>query len=377
MTTEIRLLGLDEYPAIASFIDQNWKKDHAYTRSKDLFNWTFRDSPVWNEQDCYSIAVAADGGSIFGMLGAIPFKLNDHGKTLKACWLVNWVVMPEVRGGKGLALLNLFSKERGFNTISFGINDAVARLYTALQWQEMPPIPRMEWVNPAKVDAAEALLGMMNPAASAEQIQKYISKASSATLANDQPEASPLNTVDASEWDRKGWGVWSEKTIGCARDYSYLTWRYLQHPIYKYETRVIAEDEKLGLIVWRIETTLKANSKGKLVAYVPFGRIVEFLPTSEANARELMSRCLIEVSAVGALAADFYCYNIELIGILQRIGFSISDNASYVHLPNHTQPIARGSNIRSTIKTFAREEITAQDAEWYWTRSDSDQDRPS
>ncbi|MBT6228485.1 MAG: GNAT family N-acetyltransferase [Candidatus Scalindua sp.] len=377
MATEVRLLELNEYPAIASFIDRNWKKDHAYVRSKDLFNWTFRDNPAWNKEDGYSFSVAVDDGSIIGMLGAIPFKLNVLGKNVKACWLVNWIVMPEVKGGKGLALLNFFSKEQGFNTISFGINDKVAGLYKALEWQEMPPIPRMEWVNPDKIKDTEDLLGMTNPEATAEQILKYISKVSGVTFANDIPEAYTLNSIDADVWDRTGWSVWNNKSIGCAREYSYLNWRYLQHPIYKYETRVIAEGGKLGLIIWRIEITRKMNSNGTLENYLPFVRIAEFLPVSETNARELISCCLVEASVQGVVAADFYCYNLELIEILQRIGFSISGDTSCICLPNHTQPIGRGSNIRSTIKTFSCDEISAQDSKWYWTRSDSDQDRPN
>ena len=238
MTTEVRLLSLNEYSAIASFIDQHWKKDHAYVRSKDLFDWTFKDSPAWDQQGCYSFAVALNKGSIVGMLGAIPFKLNNHGETTKACWLTNWIVLPEVKGGKGLALLNLFSKEQGFDAVSFGINNKVAHLYKALGWQEMPSITRMVWINPSMIEPAEALVRMTNPKAHDDEIREYIIKASAVTFTNDQPETLSLNEVGAARWDRDGWNIWINNTMGCARDYIYLNWRYINHPIYRYVTRV-------------------------------------------------------------------------------------------------------------------------------------------
>jgi len=377
MTTEVRLLGLNEYSEIAAFIDQHWKKDHAYAHSKELFDWTFKENPAWNKQDCYSFSVAVDKGSIIGMLGAIPFKLNDHGKTINACWLTNWIVLPEVKGGKGLALLNLFSKEHGFDTVSFGINNKVASLYAALGWQEMQPIARMEWISPFKIDSAEDLIRMTNPAACDDTIREYIAQASAVTYTNDQPEARSLNEVDAATWNRKGWNIWIKKTIGCAREYAYLNWRYLHHPVYQYETRVVVEDDRLGLIVWRSEITRKVDLNGECENYVSFIRIVEFLPVSDANARNLMSICLFDGAKEGAVAADFYCYSAELMQTLKRIGFFISDDTSGVCLPNHTQPIAQGSNIRSTIKVFSDKGHAHQDTEWYWTRSDSDQDRPN
>ena len=38
---------------------------------------------------------------------------------------------------------------------------------------------------------------------------------------------------------------------------------------------------------------------------------------------------------------------------------------------------ALGSDIRSTVKVFSGKGHARQDVGWYWTRSDSDQDRPN
>jgi hypothetical protein len=117
--SEIRLAKLDEFSDISKFINQYWKNNHAYTRNKDLFDWTFLNNPAWNEPS-YSISIATESNSIVGMLGTIPFELNIYGQPYKACWLVNWLLIPEARKGRvGLNLLNLFSKNYIFKTISF------------------------------------------------------------------------------------------------------------------------------------------------------------------------------------------------------------------------------------------------------------------
>ena len=125
------------------------------------------------------------------------------------------------------------------------------------------------------------------------------------------------------------------------------------------------------------EIIRKVDSNGELEDYISIIRIVEFLPVSDTNAQKLMSMCLFEGAAEATVAVDFYCYNVELMQTLKRIGFFISSRASGVHLPNHTQPIALGSDIRSTVKVFSGKGHARQDVGWYWTRSDSDQDRPN
>ena len=377
MTVEIRLATVNEYPQVAAFIDLHWKKDHIYTRSKPLFDWTFR-SPEWPEP-AYSVSIALNEGRLIGMLGTIPFRLNVRGNSVKACWLVNWLVVPEARKGRtGLALLNLFASERGYGTISFGINDTIARLYAALRWQNMPPMPRMEWINPARSDAAESLLSMANPEATEEDIRGYIFRHAKAPHAPPASRVSALDAVGANAWDAGGWSNWSRKSIGCARDFAYLSWRYLRHPIYRYEIRVIEEGARLGLIAWRLEITRRAAADGMLEAYLPVARIVEFLPVSARNAQELISTSLTEATAAGAVAADFYCYHAELGQVLQQMGFAVSaESSETVCLPNFTQPIAQGRAIRSAIKIPAVSGLEAVDPAWYWTRSDSDQDRPN
>ena len=72
-----------------------------------------------------------------------------------------------------------------------------------------------------------------------------------------------------------------------------------------------------------------------------------------------------------------YCYNKQICQLLSELGFFVSKNYSGVQLPNYTQPLDLGTAIRSSIKIADAHKVDANSNDWYWTRSDSDQDRPN
>ncbi len=310
------------------------------------------------------------------MIGVIPFKLNIYGKIVKACWLVNWFTLPEARNGPtGLKLLSLFTKKYGYDKISFGINNKIKKLYSALDWHHMPKILRIEWINHAKIKDARKFLKKSNPNASVKEINDYISRHSNIFKYKVNMPRQTLDSIKPSLWNKYGWLPWSKKVIGCARDFSYLNWRYLKHPNYKYETQILIEGGEIGLIIWRIETTKIISANGRYKNYYNFARIVEFLPVSKSNAEFLMSIFITDAIKAGAIAADFYNYNISLISMLKKLGFCFAKNESCISLPNFTQPILKSNAVRSCIKISSKKQKSLKNFDWYWTISDSDQDR--
>ena len=374
---EIRLANLNDYKTITSFIDQYWKKNHSYTQNKELFDWTFFKNPSWEESG-YSISLAIEDDSVLGMLGIIPFNLNIYGKSHKACWLVNWLLIPNARKGRtGLNLLYLFTRKYGYDTISFGINDTIARLYSALKWQEMPVLPRMVWINPNYTHKIIPLLSDLNINEDTSAIKKYVQDRATDISETTAETLDLLELIQSGKWDINGWGRWKLKTIGCSRDLKYLNWRYAQHPVYHYETRAIMDGIKIGLIIWRIENVKGLVVGNKLTDNFTMARIVEFIPTSKDNGRALLSEFIRHSNQHNVKAADFYCYNKQICQLLSELGFFVSKNYSGVQLPNYTQPLDLGTAIRSSIKIADAHKVDANSNDWYWTRSDSDQDRPN
>jgi len=375
--TIIKLASTQEQDSVSSFIDEHWKGNHAYVKSKPLFDWTFLNNPNW-DNDHYSISLAVNDGAIDGMLGTIPFDLNIYGDSFKACWLVNWLVVPQARKGRtGLKLLDIFKKDLGYQTVSFGINDTIARLYSALKWQEMPAMPRMVWINPDFSRETEILLGELYLDADSALIAKFVQDHAINFKTIPSSAYGSFDTVSKKTWDNRGWGKLKVKTIGCSRDSKYLTWRYFEHPIYKYNSIVVDDGINVGLLIWRLESVSTSSQKNCFGESYQYARIVDFLPNSESNASELLSSFIHCMKDNGVQAVDFYCYNNEILNLISKMGFTVSKEPRGLEFPNHTQPISVGSPIRSAVKLNDSYGSVSTSEDWYWTKSNSDQDRPN
>jgi hypothetical protein len=181
------------------------------------------------------------------------------------------------------------------------------------------------------------------------------------------------------DWDSVDWPALAAGTIGAARDLDYLQWRYLAHPRFTYRVVAVKEGARTGVLIWRLETIRRATPEGR-VDVDRIARVVELLPASPANASELLAAAMSQMNAAGALGADFYGYHSETNCALERAGFidtaKIPDGE---HLPSRFQPLdGKGGGILSAM--FLKETapgFAGEDSPWYWTKSDSDQDRPN
>src|ERR1700760_3338444 len=132
MAVTYRYANIDEYPKIASFLNEYWANNHVYVRDKPLFDWTFK-SDLWSESG-YCFAMAEDNGELTGILGGIPFEFNTFGKPSSGVWIANYVIRPDHRkGSAALQLLSQFRKPEFNPVIAFGINPATSAIYRVLR----------------------------------------------------------------------------------------------------------------------------------------------------------------------------------------------------------------------------------------------------
>src|SRR5947209_2869428 len=226
MGLEFRFAGLDEYPKISMFLHEYWAQNHVYCRMANLFDWTFRRGDRW-EGEGYSFTLAEDGGELAGILGGIPFRFNQYGRSTNGMWIVNYVIRPDHR--KGSAALQLLSQFRrpDFNpVIAFGINPATSAIYRVLRGQVLPEIPRHVLALPGAEDRMVNLLQSAWPEWSAERARDVADAFVLRRATSDQVESGDLIP---RHWDECEWPAIAEKTIGAARDTAYLTWRYRKH----------------------------------------------------------------------------------------------------------------------------------------------------
>jgi hypothetical protein len=376
MAVAFRYARLDEYPQIAGFLDQYWAKDHIYVRDKKLFDWTFQRASHWEEPG-YSFALAEDGSDLVGILGGIPFSFNSFGTSASGIWIANYVIRPDYRkGATALQLLSVFRNMSRHAVVAFGINPATSAIYRVLRGDVLPYLPRRFALFPGAGERLEHLLAIAYPEWEAARGRALAGRfCSQKRLDGSVAHGASL----PEQWDRVDWAAIARETIGAARDTDYLRWRYLDHPRFAYRIVTVPEGERTGLLVWRLETIRRSVPDGR-EDVDRIARIVELLPASPENGRRLLAAAVGEMQAAGALGADFYGYHSGANCVLEDAGFldcgAIEDGE---RLPSRFQPLdGKGGGILSAM--FLKEPspgFGAADSAWYWTKSDSDQDRPN
>lgn len=377
MSLEIRYAQLEDYPRLRVFLDTYWAKDHVYVRQRPLFDWTFGRHDLWAHAG-YSFALAEDQGEIVGILGGIPFVMNCFGNLSQGIWLANYLVRPDYRrGALALRLLNVFRQPPFTVTIAFGVSTAAVPLYTALRARVLENIPRHVAIFPDAVHRASHLIRLAYPDWPAARA-KALAEALKCPL--DHASVNLHSAGIPERWDTHDWPQWAVHTVGAVRDTAYLRWRYQHHPDFTYNILTVAEGERTGLAVWRLETIQCATSQGR-EPVDRIGRLVEFLPASWANAQALLECFWHALREVDAIGADYYGYHSASCAWLHEAGFhAVQCYPDGLAMPSRFQPLdGKGGRIVSAV--FALPDIPACGSEapcaWYWTKSDADQDRPN
>jgi hypothetical protein len=260
--------------------------------------------------------------------------------------------------------------------IAFGINPATSTIYRVLRGEVLPYIPRRLAILPGARDRMVNLLRIAHEDWSAERAKALAEN----FCLNELPDSAVVSGSSLPpDWDSTDWPALAENTVGAARDLEYLRWRYLDHPRFEYRIVTVGEGRRTGVLVWRMETIRQATPQGRQDVD-RIGRILELLPASPENASQLIAAGLQQMCAEGAFAADFYGYHAGTNCCLEKAGFVDTGKVPDAgHVPSRFQPLdGKGAGILSAM--FLQERSPGfNDAAspWYWTKSDSDQDRPN
>ena len=377
MSVSFRYANLGDYDRISQFLDEHWAKNHIYVRDRSLFDWTFTRPGQWTE-DGYSFALAEDGSELVGILGGIPFGFNTFGKRSQGVWIVNYAMRPDHRRGSGaFQLLSMFRKDAFSVVIASGLNPATTVIYRVLRGLVLPETPRRFVVLPGAEERMADLLRLTYPDWPRERALNL-----SQAFRVDRMEVNNIRTGNTipERWDELDWPEIAAQTVGAVRDSDYLRWRYLRHPSFEYRVVTLPEGLRTGLAVWRLETIVRDTGQ-RLESVDCIGRLVEFLPASNVNAGPLLQALLQQVHAAGALGLDFYGYHGAGGRLLQESGFRAADShPDGAMIPSRFQPLdGQGGAMLNAM--FQKESLpcctAAEDCAWYWTKSDSDQDRPN
>ncbi|MEZ5353281.1 MAG: GNAT family N-acetyltransferase [Bryobacteraceae bacterium] len=392
-----RYARLDEYDVLSRFLHEHWANHHVYCRDKALFDWTFLTNNRWEREGEYCFAVAEKNGEVVGILGGIPFLFNDHGKTCPGVWIANYVVHPDHRRGTlALQLLGQFRKPPFQAVIASGINPATQTIYKVLRGEVLPYMPRHFAVLPGCGERMRNLLAIAYPDWSAGQAAGL---AAAFELAALPAAPGAVGQALPEDWDAANWNHIAQETTGASRDHAFLDWRYRQHPTFEYRFVTVADGSRTGLAVWRLETIRRTvenaaatpvSEHGAVKSTVlpadrvdvdRIGRLVEFLPASRQNSDELFAAAVNDMAAADAMALDYYGFHGAARGWLEEAGFRLAgSHEDGEKLPSRFQPLdGKGGGILSAMFRPAEVASVAIEpgCEWYWTKADSDQDRPN
>ncbi|MFA6316396.1 MAG: hypothetical protein WC943_03175 [Elusimicrobiota bacterium] len=340
--TRIRLGRAEDIGRVMDFIGRHWSPGHVLSRSRSLMDWQHQDR---SQPDRYNWLLAEREGDLLGILGFIPTSLFDRGLAGNNCtWLSLWKVRDDARhAGLGLGLLRALEKLEPSAPLGvLGINPAHPPMYRALGYKT----------------GQLAQHAVFNPGAA----RKLAAAPASFPLPLPRPGDAVLRPLTAVSLDADcvGLKLGSRAAAAPAKTPSYFLNRYLRHPIYRYDLRLVEADGRAqGLLATRVAEHGGARAL----------RIVDFLGESSVLGRCGSSLgCLLEET--GAEYADLWEHGLDR-DALAAAGFSRVEPDGPLIVPNHFEPF---TGLRSRIEFAVRGHAGTP---FVIMRGDGDQDRPN
>lgn len=332
MTIKIKQCELFEVDELLNFIDNEWKKDHIFTKDKELFDWQHKG------KKCYHFILAKEGDEILGVLGYIPTsQYSPKLEINNEIWLAIWKIKDGVnKPGLGLMLLNYLKKTLNNPTIcSLGLSKEVIPIYKALKY-EVGTLSHRAFFNQS-----------MTSFSIASPNEKYKIKVYnddfSYEIADGIYQLSSSDEISLFSSNPK-------------KDREYLEGRYFNHPRYRYRSCFIYDKDEELLVVF-IYREVKVDD-------VTVARIVDAFGES-----------LIQSKYNGVISRFIIDNSFEYLDIVSNLkdepnsGFLESSNE--IIIPNYFEPF-----VKQNVKVdFAYKANTSGDFVIY--RGDSDQDRPN
>jgi hypothetical protein len=343
---------MDRWPLMQAFLARRYRPDLALC-NREMFVWFFRASTGSAE-----IVSAWDGDRLIGTMGYIagPVFWGRFDEPQDGAWLVNWVVDPDYRHGVGIALMREV-QARFPVLLGIGAGAENERIVARLRWAIFPNIPRYVAVLGREQSEALAFPGAASDVPSAVAVRDGAERALRSWRPDDPAPA----------WER-----YAPLIYGTVRSSAYLRWRYLEHPVFRFEIVATGSPAAPAIAVYRVE---RAQGTG-----IPVGRVMEFFhpgdPGGSAAGVDLARALLARFRDAGCAFADFVCSSTAYGATLAEAGWTFED-PQRAALPVRLQPVERATfryNLEyGAASGLARPELGVA----YVTRGDGDADRPA
>lgn len=339
----IRKATFDDEAALRKFIDEHWRKDHVFVKSKDLLDWQHRDEST--QSYSFILGIEKETGDIHGCLGFITLSQFDSAiEPTRIIWMAIWKVRDAARGhrlGRNIQTY-LVESEKPQIISTVAASAMTLSMYEALGYQ---------------VDKLKQYF-ILNNAFSTFQLA-HLPEGHKAGAQGGEGGAS-LERLSREELLEATQHCFDMQGTVPVKTPAYIAGRYLDHPIYKYDLYKIVEGEKtLGLIVSR-----QCSHDGASAI-----RVVDFIGP-EAALSGLSATWQKMLQDTGAEYVDFYNAGIADTS-LKASGFLNVDDFDDLIIPNYFEPfLQKKVSIDFMISS-------PKGTAYRIVKGDSDQDRPN
>ena len=343
--------------SLIEFFEKNLSKNYLCSNSKQ-FIWQFQGSPYLKVPDS-GLLLLKNSQELHAVLGYIPLLLKFGNSCISAAFMSHWFALKESqhKGAGALPFLELL--RRYPNHFVLGLSSHSRRILMRMGYFMKEALPRTVWILDHERVARYSKLSELNLLR-----QKK--------LLNHHSRVVTLGVWNLEKIERCFIRFQENISICVIRNKTYLNWRYVQHPTFKYEC-IVAEEDFTGLAIVRVEKIM--NSDRSVL------RILELLPAITHGETSALLNNIIHFGYIHECDfMDFFCSNIKILDLLETEGWLCEQLLEQIKLPRLFQPIEHRDHDGIVFAMRVENKTTIEiDELWnqsYFTKSDGDQDRP-
>ena len=318
-------------------------------------DWQFKNNP-FNTFSTKSVLINDSSSGIDSQLGFIPVELKLFEDYYNSAWHISFFTLEKFRGkGIGTKLIEYGNNFFDFTMVLSG-SDGTKKIYLNTNGRDFGNLNRY--------------IGLLNKKRIEDYLQFTIDKNEINLSDDEKNEIQRVNKLndDYNEFWNK---VKCRYPITVNRTKEYLHWRFLEHPLLDYHFLLLKENSSIvGFAIIRFEDNNDELKAARLIDMIVFEKFEKIL-------LNLVSRyCLEKADFI-----DFFCTGSFYKKSFDDMNFfnNLSEKLSF---PTVFNPIdlKRRSEINFFFKNNTNKKFDGKldDIEnFYFVKSDSDQDRPN
>lgn len=345
---------------LINFIGSNHGTSHVMT-NKIMLDYFFFDK----NKKAYNLVVAFSNDVIVGILGYIPttFRWSDgKSKNLEGVWTSHWTVDKYHRNGVGILLMRRLQELYPL-VAGQGANQLNKKIVTKMGHHFLDHMTRTvkiyNW----------PLLTKIFPNNNFTELKPYEDQINilpeeqdrNATLIRYKPTISNF---------QPNWNSYNNYKYGTKKSFEYIKYKYIDHPVFRYEFLLTGKKNLPILIVYRLEIT-SGRAKFKCI------RIVDVIYPELKDTKFYLNILFEKLDTIAkknnVVFADFFCTNENIQNEMKNFGF-IKEKKH--NLPNLLNPVVDIHNDQN-LEVYFNTKNTINWQKTYFTKSDGDQDRPN